>query len=468
MKSASIHSQPGTGVVCYTSFTYSYLSRALILVQTLRAAHPDWAIWAVVTDKPPPDVDMSISLAAFDRIIDAASLAFQDFRPWIFKHNVVEACTAVKARMLLHLCDQGFEKIVYLDPDIAVFHPLADIEARLDSCSIILTPHQVEPNETDGAITDNEMTSLKYGIYNLGFLAVRNDGQGRAFGRWWDNMLYKACYEQIESGIFTDQKYCDMVPALFDRVFIERDPGCNVASWNISRRKIHISDSGDVLVNGSPLKFYHFTKIEGVGDTMTERYGGANFEIAEIWAWYKSQLKSEVALPIEKTWWHYGTFSNGVPIPQAARISYRNQPDAPSRWPDPFDAAGDSFYHWFFSKSDSAITTDIQSVPMAGSGHGGFISFDEQWYIDAYLDVAQAVKDGRFASAFDHYVKHGQAGGRLPHRILVDEAFYFETYPDVRNAVTAGMFASAQVHFEVCGYREGRRPHPGLGHRLAQ
>ena len=166
-------------------------------------------------------------------MIFSEQLDLERHSAWLFKHDIVEACTAVKGQMLRHLLGLGYEKVVYLDPDIAVFHPLTSIADRLDTVSIILTPHQAEPNEDYGTSRDNELTSMKFGIYNLGFAAVRNDAAGRGFADWWSRHLYHACYDDIKNGIFTDQKYCDLVPGLFDGVYIERDPGCNFASWTI-------------------------------------------------------------------------------------------------------------------------------------------------------------------------------------------------------------------------------------------
>ncbi len=40
-------------VLCYSSFTFSYLNRARVLFQTLRRFHPDWELVALVTDRPP-------------------------------------------------------------------------------------------------------------------------------------------------------------------------------------------------------------------------------------------------------------------------------------------------------------------------------------------------------------------------------------------------------------------------------
>ena len=332
-------------VCCYTSFTYSYLSRARILAQSVRRAHPDWVMHAVLVDDAPPGLDKDAALADFDRVTEASSLTLPRFRSWLFKHDIVEACTAVKGQMLAELLDAGFAKVVYLDPDIAVFHPLDGIIERLDTASIILTPHQCEPNLTPREVGDNEMTSLRYGIFNLGFAAVRNDAPGRAFAAWWAQQLYRACYDAVETGIFTDQRYCDLVPGLFDNVYIERDPGYNVASWNLSRRKLRF-DGSRLLVNDSPLKFYHFTKIGGDGDTMTERYAGANTEVFEVWQWYKRTLVQTAVPGIPPRYWSFGQFSNGQPIPKVARVFYRSRKDLMDYFDDPFDVDGNSLYQW--------------------------------------------------------------------------------------------------------------------------
>ena len=334
------------GVCCFTSFTYSYLPRARILAQTLRLAHPDWAIHAVLVDVPPPGLDAAAALGDFDRVVAADTLRLPRFRAWLFKHDIVEACTAVKGQMLVEVLEQGFDKVVYLDPDIAVFHPLDGILARLETASIVLTPHQCEPNSLAMEVNDNEMTSLKYGVFNLGFAAVRNDASGRAFAAWWAQQLYRACYDAVEIGIFTDQRYCDLVPGLFDNVAIERDPGYNVASWNLSRRTLRF-DGGRLLVNGSLLRFYHFTKIGGDGDTMTERYAGTNTEVFEVWRWYKRALLGTAVAGIPPRYWAYGQFSHGEPIPKPLRVCFRSRPDLLGYFDDPFEVEGNSLYQWF-------------------------------------------------------------------------------------------------------------------------
>ncbi len=332
-----------------------------MLARSVKAAHPDWQMHALLVDRLPPDLPQADPLqsdlshadrplaeafAPFDHVLTADRLGIPDFAGWMFKHDLVEACTAVKPPMLLALLEQGFDKVVYLDPDIAVFHDLGSIERRLDDASIVLTPHQSVPSRGESALRDNEMTSLQYGIYNLGFVAVRNDANGRGFAQWWTRMTRRACYDDVASGIFTDQKYCDLVPGLFDRVAIERDPGCNVASWNLADRRLRFAADGRLMANDATLKFYHFTKIGGIGDTMTERHAQAGCEVFEIVNWYKRQVHANGVPALSARPWHYAAFADAVPIPRGVRLLWRERPDLHAAFADPFAAEGDCLQGW--------------------------------------------------------------------------------------------------------------------------
>ena len=312
-----------------------------MLAESICRLHPDWVLSAVITDQPPENLPPE-ALDCFDHVRNAAALGILDFPGWLFKHDLVEACTAVKATMLRHLLEQGAEKVIYLDPDIAAFAPLDLLADRLDAASIVLTPHQVTPDTTPEAVRDNEGGSMRYGIYNLGFVGVRNDPTGRDFAAWWEERLLAACYDALEAGKFTDQKYVDLVPGLFPGVHIERDPGCNVASWNIAQRPIRVTPTGEVTAAGRLLRFYHFTKIapegaNGAGDTMIARHAGENSEVFEVVAWYKRAIASAALPGLDSHPWHFGTFADATPVPRAARLLWRARPDLMRAFADPFD-----------------------------------------------------------------------------------------------------------------------------------
>ena len=258
-------------VLCYSSFTFSYLNRARVLFQTVRRFHPDWELVALITDRPPGGFPFDPADEPFDRLVWAEDLGIPDFKSWLFKHDVVEVCTAVKGPFLRAACDSA-DAVVYLDPDTALFESLTPVIARLEREDILLTPHLLDPNTDRQAILDNDLSASRTGIFNLGFVAVRAAGEGLRFAEWWKDRLLEFCYDDIPSGLFVDQKWCDHVPALFEKVGVVRDPGCNVASWNLSQRKVEIGRDGAITVNGAPLRFWHFTKLGPTGDAMTRRY----------------------------------------------------------------------------------------------------------------------------------------------------------------------------------------------------
>ncbi len=330
------------GTVCFTSFTFGYLPRARVLARTLRAVHPDWHLAALLVDAPPPGLRAD-GLELFDSVRRADELAIPDFRAWMFGHDLVEAATAVKAPMLRALLAEGAERVIYLDPDIAVLRPLAPVMGALARASIVLTPHQISPEQSAQAVRDNERAALLYGVFNLGFLGVRNDAAGQDFARWWTARTHAACHDAPEQGLFTDQRWCDLVPALFDGVHILRDPGCNVASWNLSQREPGFDPAGALTVCGVPLRFYHFTKIGGVGDIMTERYGGENVAVHEVVNWYRRAVAAEACAAA--AWpWHWGRFDSGAAIGRAARRRWREEEALRARLGDPYGAAAEAWF----------------------------------------------------------------------------------------------------------------------------
>lgn len=344
-------------VHAFTSFTYSYLNRARVLAQTLKAHHPDWKLWAIVTDKPSDSFNVEWSPLEFDRVIEVEDLYGDETEQWLFGMDVVEACTAVKGRAAEYiLSSEDCDKLIYLDPDIAIFNKMDIIVEELDRYSIVLTPHQVTPEQRSevGAIRDNEIASLVYGVFNLGFVAVRNDAEGRRFVRWWEERLHDWCYDRTDIGVFVDQKWCNLVPCFFDGVRILRDFGCNVASWNLSQRKIRFDNDGYAYVNGALLRFFHFTKLGDIGDIMTQRYAKDNIEVYEIWLWYKMAVLKCTDLNIPRNYWHYRSFDNGVEIPKAARELYRERDDLRKAFAKPRNVE-DGYYKWLRAETECII-----------------------------------------------------------------------------------------------------------------
>jgi hypothetical protein len=347
-------------MLVYTSVTNSYIPKARILAKSLKRFHPEWEFQLVLSDCIP--VDFNLEEEPFDGVLTIDQMGIPNWKSWAFGHTVVELCTAVKGVAgQLFAARPGVEKIIYLDPDIKVFGSLTPISDWLNHSSILLTPHLLEAETTPQAILDNEISALKHGIYNLGFYAARTNGQGIQFIDWWAKRLLLFCIDDIPNGLFTDQRWCDLAPAFFDELTIIRDPGYNVATWNLGHRKISKGNDGAYMAGGVPLRFYHFTGYDsGNGMGMLNKYGSNESVAQELWRDYAEDLLRAGNSDPAYREWRYSKFSNGSSIPLDARRLYRVRGDLQAAFPDPYNADVDrSFFAWWIADGGKVRTLDV-------------------------------------------------------------------------------------------------------------
>src|SRR5262249_24027928 len=150
------------------------------------------------------------------------ALGLPCFYEMCFKYDVTELCTAVKPSFLSLLLDRYADGIIYFDPDILILKPLDELKALWRRADIVLTPHLLQPIPADGC-KPTEQDIMLAGAYNLGFIAVRKSAETAEFLRWWNDRLRDGCRIDPARGLFTDQKWIDLVPGLFPSAGILRD-----------------------------------------------------------------------------------------------------------------------------------------------------------------------------------------------------------------------------------------------------
>ncbi len=82
--------------------------------------------------------------------------------------------------------------------------------------------------------------------------------------------------------------------------------------------------------------------------------------------------------------------------------------------------------------------------------------FDEQGYLRQNPDVAELVRQGKYPSGYEHYVRYGQYENRPGAFKIFDEQEYFRHNPDVADAVGRGEFKSGYDHYLKHGQYEDR------------
>lgn len=339
-------------IVAFTSITPNYLAKARVLASSLKRFHADIRFHVVLAEA---DTDLPLEGEPFDESADLTDLGLAKDRAWIFQHTVVELCTAIKGLYSKRMLDRpDVDGVIYFDPDIAVLGPLDPVLEGLRQGSILLTPHQIEPEKERDAVIDNELCCLRHGVFNLGFLALRQSEVGHSFARWWSNRLMAFCQIDLESGIFTDQRWVDLAPALFDELLVLRQPGLNVATWNFTHRRLGGTAPFDVTVNDEPLSFFHFSGFDsGAQLWMAIKYASRMPVVFDLRNWYIRECAAMGQEEVVEIPWGFGYYQDGAPILTEERKVYRETPELRRRFPDPF-ATGDaehSYHRWLQERS---------------------------------------------------------------------------------------------------------------------
>jgi glycosyltransferase involved in cell wall biosynthesis len=258
-------------------------------------------------------------------------------------YTILELNTAIKPSVFQWLLrDAALDKVIYFDPDIELFSSGQPLVDRLDSADVVLTPHLLAPLDDDRHPSDLQI--LQSGTYNLGFLALRRSAQTQRLLQWWAAKLVRDCVVDIPRGLFTDQKWMDLIPGFFERVHIERHPGWNVAYWNLAHRQVE-ADGAGWRVNGQPLFFFHFSGFDPKSGSISkhqDRFAMAdcNAAVQQLFAHYDRQLARAGREQYAKLPYAYARLGDGSPLPDCARRVLRLQLDWNQDLPDLRSPAG--------------------------------------------------------------------------------------------------------------------------------
>lgn len=322
--------------VAFTSSAVNYLPKVRKLIKSIKKYHPEFEVVWALSDELHESIDTKVE--CIDKVMALGDLDIPDRTRWTFFHNIVELSTAIKPFVLKALLARSdVERVIYFDPDMVLFSRLDDMLLSLVQGHVALTPHQTKPETSLDAVRDNEISSLKHGVYNLGFVGVNNTSEGRRFADWWAERIYHFCVADIPNGLFTDQRWIDLVPAFFDGVQILKSSRFNVATWNLTTRRFEGSIEEGFRVDAEPLGFYHFTGFDsGAHAIMANKNAPDNQSVETLVQWYADETRFDKDDPVSKIKWRYGTYSDGTPIAAWQRRLYRARLDLQTAFPEPF------------------------------------------------------------------------------------------------------------------------------------
>ena len=328
----------------------NYLGFASTLGCSVKEHHPDarfviWLIDAVDPTEFPTDLDVRFA---------SDVLGQQEYDHLLMLYNVRELATAVKPRCLAAELNAGADYVIYLDPDILVFRPLAAIFELLNQgASGVLTPHVMYPLPRDGRSPD-DLNILVAGVYNLGFLALSDCDEAQRFLEWWGVWLGETCFEDTSAGIFTDQKWVNFAPIFWPGFQLLRDPSYNVAYWNLPQRDL-TQDRNGWLLDGQALTFFHFSGFDpdqpGQLSKHQDRLGvPAGSALSAILRHYAECLFAAGHKHWRQRSFPDTCFENGVALDDICRKLYLHASEAEVSLSEPLLATGrGSLFEWITS-----------------------------------------------------------------------------------------------------------------------
>lgn len=259
--------------IIFTICAKNYIGLCDVLHNSIKNYDSNFEFYIIVAD----ELQLSELKQDCINILQAKDILSIDREVWYetaFKYDLTEFCTFLKPYCFQYLFDiKQADKIIYFDPDIFVFNSLKLIWDTLNRVDIFLTPH-ITTLQVDYTGDLKERNLLSSGLYNCGFIALRNSESTILFLLWWAKRLLNYCYRNEAESLFTDQKWIDFVPSLFpqDKYLISFDLGYNIAPWNFYERKVFVLKNefyvkNRLKDNGKSFKliFAHFSGFDYIG-----------------------------------------------------------------------------------------------------------------------------------------------------------------------------------------------------------
>ena len=226
------------------------------MASELRTRNPEIPFYVFLADRPDgyfqPEQEAFIVIPLEDFFPSALMPTMLGY------YTAYEFCNALKPFAHLHLATKiETEQWFYLDSDIFVCGSFNSLFEELDNCSILLTNHILKPVEFKVS-EQLELSFLRAGIYNGGFIGLKNTTVAKDFLSWWRERLIWHCLSG-KPGLEADQSWLNFVPQIFPEVKVLKNPEVNVAYWNFHERELELDANGAVRVAGMRIPFLHFS-----------------------------------------------------------------------------------------------------------------------------------------------------------------------------------------------------------------
>jgi hypothetical protein len=242
--------------IAYTVCSLNRLGQIIVLAKSLLQHNPEYRFIAGLADEVNNRID--VKSFPFIEFIPLSQLRLPQLDKLDKQYDIFELSCALKAFYGSYLFENyNPEILLYFDTDICVYNNFSIIERALDNHPVLLSPHFITPIPNDGKFP-LERDVLNAGLYNGGFLGLKNSMKTKQFLSWWQQRLSDQGFNNVCEGMMVDQLWLNLVPLYFSDTGILTNEGCNLAYWNMHERKL-VKKDGEYFANDQPLVFFHFS-----------------------------------------------------------------------------------------------------------------------------------------------------------------------------------------------------------------
>ena len=234
-----------------TYFDFNYLSRGLALYYSIARHCGNFRLWILCMDGKTYNILKSLRLDNMELIsLEDFERRDKDLMQAKKNRSRIEYYFTCTPSLLLFVFDKfpQVDMLTYIDADIYFLADPLELYREINDSSIAIIEHRCLGHNCKGAAE---------GIYNVGWLSFRRDGNAFDCLKRWRRQCNEWCYDRLEKGRFADQKYLDDWPKRFKNVAILQHKGANVANWNIGNSCLY-AGKNKIFAGGQPLIFFHF------------------------------------------------------------------------------------------------------------------------------------------------------------------------------------------------------------------
>jgi hypothetical protein len=237
-----------------TLFNSSYLSRGLVMYESLKKYCDDFHLYVYAFD------DKCFQYLTSQHLEHLTVISLHEFENENLlavksSRSAAEYCWTCSASTIHYsITKYNLENCTYVDADMLFYSNPQVLIDEMKEKSVLITAHRYSEEYDQSTVS---------GRYCVQFVTFKNTAHGMKVLNWWKDACIDWCFSRVEDGKFGDQKYLDEFEPRFGNIHELENLGGGLAPWNVQQysfKKENGKITGTELSTGKTFEavFFHF------------------------------------------------------------------------------------------------------------------------------------------------------------------------------------------------------------------